>query len=685
MRNSWMRIVGAGGVGLLVWAGGLAGCGGDEKCTPRVATQCQSGATYYVDSCGNLGEMIENCPCGCSTDGSHCKSCACEPDCAGKECGADGCGGICGSCDPPSVCQGGTCVASCTDACRDGERRCVDDDTAYQACVCPPDDCCGWGDTVACEDGTVCDGGRCVATCQDECPREGDRACAGPGGYHECADSDGDGCLEWGDAVACPHDQICEDGVCVETCSDACTPQGAPRCTADQSAFETCDDHDGDGCLEWGGRAGCEPGEICQEGACVAGCQDECNDGSRRCADDGYQVCGDYDTDDCTEWSETTPCKAGETCSNGSCQQTCTSECATGERRCDGADGYQECGDFDADDCLEWSAEIACEAGESCSNGVCSPTCEDECAQTGDRQCTTSLRAWQECGDHDGDPCLEWGPAVDCAADETCEGGACFLVCVCDFNPDVCEAAVEGSSEACACDPDCDGAEACGSDGHCDSWCPPGVDPDCGCSCDYNAYCEAAAPGTADTCPCDPDCELHEQACSDDAHCDTYCPEGQDPDCGQDPCRARWISAGWRYGDEMWLFDNHENPDPDNGAPWVLLSPGLSGGSAEIFVAFAAEHVGCVDTLAVEVYGYDDSTFGDGAEMYLYNWDTGVFDLLPDHKVDHTQGLHANELTGIAPYIWCGETKCFVDAKLNAGAWDNTHVLWMEIWLGLSP
>lgn len=57
---------------------------------------------------------------------------------------------------------------------------------------------------------------------------------------------------------------------------------------------------------------------------------------------------------------------------------------------------------------------------------------------------------------------------------------------------------------------------------------PPDAPPPC--TCDNTAgKCEAAAQGMSDTCACDPDCAGGQTACSNDSYCDTWCPA--DPDC----------------------------------------------------------------------------------------------------------------------------------------------------------
>ncbi len=54
--------------------------------------------------------------------------------------------------------------------------------------------------------------------------------------------------------------------------------------------------------------------------------------------------------------------------------------------------------------------------------------------------------------------------------------------CACDYNDNVCEAALKGTVLTCECDVDCYQGEhstACNQDGRCDTWCPASVDPDC--------------------------------------------------------------------------------------------------------------------------------------------------------------------------------------------------------------
>lgn len=113
--------------------------------------------------------------------------------------------------------------------------------------------------------------------------------------------------------------------------------------------------------------------------------------------------------------------------------------------------------------------------------------------------------------------------------------------------PDVCEVISKCTTSNCLCDTDCtppDGSLklACAEDGHCDSYCEQGADPDCAgdpkdgkfCgtpSCNEKSGVCNAKPGTASSCPDDPDCDGTTFACEKDYYCDPNCPADLDPDC----------------------------------------------------------------------------------------------------------------------------------------------------------
>ena len=50
---------------------------------------------------------------------------------------------------------------------------------------------------------------------------------------------------------------------------------------------------------------------------------------------------------------------------------TCTNQCTDGERRCSGTSGVQICRDYNTDGCTEWSQVGTCDSGKTCQFGIC--------------------------------------------------------------------------------------------------------------------------------------------------------------------------------------------------------------------------------------------------------------------------------------------------------------------------
>jgi hypothetical protein len=212
---------------------------------------------------------------------------------------------------------------------------------------------------------------------------------------------------------SCPDGQACVEAHCVTPCTDECSLAGIFACaSAPANGLVVCADFDADRCLEWGGFLPCPNGGSCVDSACTGSCSDECPaDGELVCDADGYRQCGQQDDDSCLEWSTVTSCPSGETCSNGICSGTCADECAQGEKDCDGG-GVRTCGEHDADPCFDWSPVEPCGEAEVCQGGQCSPS---GCLQ-------------------EDEPCV-------CGENQCCEGHCCpvFFICVSfDPNEDFC-------------------------------------------------------------------------------------------------------------------------------------------------------------------------------------------------------------------------------------------------------
>ena len=201
--------------------------------------------------------------------------------------------------------------------------------------------------------------------------------------------------------------------------------EGSTSCRGD--GVSVCEQRDEDICLEWSESIGCDSGLSCSHGRCQEDCIDECAMGETRCAGPGAVAqCGQADGDVCLDWLNEVKCVDGEVCSAGTCSTSCVDECEQGQSQCFG-DAVVTCGDLNQDDCLEWSPAVPCAAEESCSEVVsgqaqCSPRqeCQDECSEASCRD-----TSFVQCGNYDSDPCLEASPGVSCVPSDRCLEGAC--------------------------------------------------------------------------------------------------------------------------------------------------------------------------------------------------------------------------------------------------------------------
>ena len=68
----------------------------------------------------------------------------------------------------------------------------------------------------------------------------------------------------------------------------------------------------------------------------IPSCSGECLNTHTQCSGNGYQTCGNYDSDTCTEWSPVTSCPSGQTCSGGVCSggTTCNTPADTNCNGC---------------------------------------------------------------------------------------------------------------------------------------------------------------------------------------------------------------------------------------------------------------------------------------------------------------------------------------------------------------
>jgi hypothetical protein len=371
----------------------VCGCSSSEDCAPHDDVYCQDGTTYWMDSCGNFDEVLEQCRCGCAADHSGCRiPCDCTPQCAGKCCGSDGCEGTC----PDNCAQTGPTCNTATCLC---EGSCNP-----QTCSSLGKECGNWdngcGTTITCgpcPTGQTCTpGGLCV---QGDCP-EGFSRCG-----DDCVDVDSDLSHCGGCNRPCGSEQVCTGGAC-EDLPLTCPAQGCPPgsyCDLNQNKCVP-------GCLD---DSGCVFGYICQNRACVLGCRDDagCSTGQicqdqeciQGCRQDGDcpsgQIC---DNLQCRSGCRVhTDCPTGQVCRNTNCEPGCrvNSDCPVGEI-CVNTYCTTGC-DTDA----------KCPSGQICEDGGCRVGCRPGSVPcTGTKICCEDTLLCEDCCDES--TCLE---------DEICE------------------------------------------------------------------------------------------------------------------------------------------------------------------------------------------------------------------------------------------------------------------------
>ena len=203
-------------------------------------------------------------------------------------------------------------------------------------------------------------------------------------------------------------------------CEDECTV-GALACN--ENGSRVCGFFDADECTDWSEYTPCAKG-CAESGDCAGGgnCIDQCTNGEKLCSGEGIRQCADLDGDGCAEWSDIVPCGSNEVCKDGACQKRCTDACTAGVKACSG-DGIRTCVDSNGDGCTEWSETVPCGSNEVCQDGACeerAPGCTNVCA-AGRVECSGD--GIRTCGDSNGDGCTEWSDVTKC--EFGCSNGAC--------------------------------------------------------------------------------------------------------------------------------------------------------------------------------------------------------------------------------------------------------------------
>lgn len=269
---------------------------------------------YKLDS-PSSGGCIQDSECG---TGEVCIAGTCEEACpqAGQSrcdpngevetCNADGYWGVPQSCPAEQTCMDGSCQVC--ETCTQGSTTCTSTGK-IRDCV---NGC--WSTPDVCAPGEICTGGSCqpdTGGCTNPCSTEGATMCASGTSEQICVN----GC--WSSPQTCGQNRVCTNNQCTDSSCDSCIA-GSMRCDPNTPyKAQECNLWI-NGCLTWSTYANCGfSGQACEEGVCVDTCTDECTQGQSQCTPDGTGVQSCAQDGNCWSWSTPKPCE--DSCSNGQC------------------------------------------------------------------------------------------------------------------------------------------------------------------------------------------------------------------------------------------------------------------------------------------------------------------------------------------------------------------------------
>lgn len=273
------------------------------------------------------------------------------------------------ACPAHQHCSGDFC--ECDHACDPGETDCTTDGSDSIAVSCQTDENgCRFLAYQTCAPGTECQQGQCEPVCQSDpgCSEIGLTDCASADSVRTCLEIEPD-CLQWSDAEQCGVHQLCNEGACACIEQEGCTQDGLRICE-DAHHYKICQT-DSQGCLAFGDAVPCPGDQICNDGLCSTQCvsDPDCNsDGDRRCVSSSeFQIC-ELIEEDCLKWASAQSCQEHKICDGDSSECVCANPCVEGEITCDPTGLVSVCVSDEADctyfETSECPPDLVCVAGE---------------------------------------------------------------------------------------------------------------------------------------------------------------------------------------------------------------------------------------------------------------------------------------------------------------------------------
>lgn len=301
------------------FSAGGATCNAD--CTLNTAACCQSACTPGAARCN--GAISENC----NLASNGCALWVPIADCASF-------GQKCQEANGKAECGGG-----CADACdTEGQTQCNGD--VVETCGKAASGCLVWTQTTDCAaQNKSCDatGGpaKCSDSCANQCPSWGDKQCSG-NVIQTCLQAGN--CTQWTTTQDCADiGQQCllQGGgtpYCGGGCTNKCPTAGNSACFG--QTVNACEKQ-ANKCLDWSPKQTCGAGYTCKQNGTQASCEPDCQNpcstlGAKQCVWNSIQTCTQK-PNSCLEWTETTLCAVGQTCSASGGTPTCVTAPTTGE------------------------------------------------------------------------------------------------------------------------------------------------------------------------------------------------------------------------------------------------------------------------------------------------------------------------------------------------------------------